>query len=64
MHFLVTGLSLGVTGDNTCFCNMINYELEVLAMFVIYEYTIKETYVLFENMEKKNLFINDINDDQ
>lgn len=41
-------------GSNARFCNITNYELKTIAMLEVYGDTIKEIYIWFENVEKKN----------
>lgn len=55
---LLTELSPGQL-DGSCFCDMINYALELLAMFGIYGDMINETYVWFEILEIK-IYINEM----
>ena len=55
--FLVTGLSPGMPGGGAYFCDITNYKSEPLAILAIHGYKIKYTYVYFENVEEKKLYL-------
>ncbi len=60
VRFLLTGLSLRLP-NNGCFCDIINYVSKPLAILEIHEDIIIETYVWFEILKKKSIFIRCVN---